>query len=163
MSSGSGIPPNAATLALIDELRKNSSRYLFATFKIQGTEIVPDESYPGNDSDAKEFSSLRASGDEAVAKVFEKTLWPKFVNNVTAADGPRFAIIDFYSVNQEGRIIRQLVSIGWCSDKTKAKDKMTFASTKTSFEGKINIGKKYQANDHSDLEYSTVFESIQAK
>jgi len=163
MSSGSGIPPNAATLALIDELRKNSSRYLFGTFKIQGTEIVPDSTYPSSDSDAKEFASLRSSGDESVAKVFEKTLWPKFVENVTNADGPRFAVIDFYSVNAEGRIIRQLVSVGWCSDKTKAKDKMTFASTKTSFEGKINIGKKYQANDHSDLEYATVFEAIQQK
>jgi hypothetical protein len=37
----------------------------------------------------------------------------------------------------------------------------TFASTKTAFEVKINIGKKYQANDESDLEYSTVFESLQ--
>jgi len=163
MSSGSGIPPSAATLALIDELRKNSSKYLFATFKIQGTEIVPDSSYPSSDADAKEFQALRASGDEAVAKVFEKDLWTKFVNFVTAADGPRFAIVDFYSINTEGRIIRQLVSVGWCSDKTKAKDKMTFASTKTSFEGKINIGKKYQANDQSDLEYQTVYDSITSK
>jgi len=161
MSSGSGIPPSSATLALIDELRKNSSRYLFALFKIQGTEIVPDATYPSGDDN--EFKNLRSQGDESVAKVFEKQLWPKFVDLVTSADGPRFAVIDFYSINQEGRILRQLVSVGWCSDKTKAKDKMTFASTKTAFEGKINIGKKYQANDHSDLEYATVFESIQAK
>lgn len=50
-----------------------------------------------------------------------------------------------------------------CPDKgTTAKAKMTFASTKTAFENKINIGKKYQANDDSDLEYSAVFTSIQA-
>ena len=39
---------------------------------------------------------------------------------------------------------------------------MTFASTKTAFESKINIGKKYQANDISDLEYQTVYEFVSA-
>jgi len=163
MSSGSGIPPSAATLARIDELRKNSSKLLFATFKIVGQEIVPDAVYPNTADEEKRFAALKASGDEAVAKVFESELWPDFVNNVTNADGPRFAVLDFYSVNSEGRILRQLVSIGWCSDKTKPQQKMTFASTKTSFEGKINIGKKYMANDQADLEYASVAEVMRQK
>jgi hypothetical protein len=37
------------------------------------------------------------------------------------------------------------MSVGWCPDKgTPAKQKMIFGSTKTAFEQKINIGKKYQ-------------------
>jgi len=158
MSAGSGIPPSSETLALIDELRKNNSKYLFATFKVEGTQIVPDKAFTSDEQ--KEFAALKSSGDEAVAKAFKGTLWPKFVDNVTSADGPRFAVIDFYSINKEGRILRSLTSVGWCSDKSAAKVKMMFASTKTAFEGKINIGKKYQANDQSDLEYDTVFESI---
>jgi len=158
MSAGSGIPPSSATLALIDDIRKNNSKYLFATFKVEGTEIVPDTSFSTDDQ--KEFAALKSSGDEAVAKSFKSTLWPKFVSLLENAAGPRFAVIDFYSVNKEGRIIRNLTSVGWCSDKSPAKVKMMFASTKTAFEGKINIGKKYQANDVSDLEYDVVYESI---
>jgi len=57
--------------------------------------------------------------------------------------------------------VKTLVSIGWCPDRgVPAKQKMTFASTKTAFEAKINIGKKYQANDPSDLEYKTVFDFV---
>jgi len=56
------------------------------------------------------------------------------------------------------------VSVSWCPDKgTPARTKMTFASTKTAFENRINIGKKYGANDFADLEYSTVYEAVQAK
>jgi len=158
MSAGSGIMPTSETLTLIDDLRKNNSKYLFATFKVSGTTIIPDYSF--STDDRKEFASLKASGDEAVAKAFKTTLWPQFIELLTAADGPRFSVIDFYSINKEGRILRNLVSIGWCSDKNPAKVKMTFASTKTAFEAKINIGKKWQANDQSDLEYDTVYEAI---
>jgi len=105
---------------------------------------------------------LKAQGDAAVAAAFEKDVWPEFVKVLTAADGPRFAVIDFTYQTKDGRIQKTLLSVGWCPDKgTTAKAKMTFASTKTAFEVKINIGKKYQANDESDLEYATVFDSIQ--
>jgi len=40
---------------------------------------------------------------------------------------------------------------------------MTFASTKTSFDGKINVGKKYQANDVADLEFAAVLETVKSK
>jgi len=107
-------------------------------------------------------AALKSQGDQAIAQQFEKTIWPQFVKTLTSANGPRFAVIDFTYSTKDGRIQKTLVSVGWCPDKgTPAKQKMTFASTKTSFEVKINIGKKYQANDESDLEYATVFESIQ--
>jgi hypothetical protein len=86
MSAGSGIAPNAATLALVDEMRKTSCC--------------------------------------------------KQINNDSS----------------NASVKRVLCSISWCPDKgTPAKVKMTFASTKTAFETKINVGKKFQANDISDI------------
>jgi len=71
--------------------------------------------------------------------------------------------VDFAYLNKEDRFINVLTSISYCPDKgTPAKQKMSFASTKTAFEAKINIGKKYNANDLSDLEYSTIFEALTA-
>ena len=150
----SGITPNAETLANVDELKKNNSKWFFATFKVDGVSIVPDQTWGE--------AGLKAQGDAAVAAAFEKQVWPEFVKALTSADGPRFAVVDFTYMTKDGRIQKTLLSLGWCPDKgTSAKAKMTFASTKTAFETKINIGKKYQANDESDLEYATVFESLQ--
>jgi len=154
MSAGSGILPNQETINQVDELRKNNSKFFFATFKVEGVSIVPDKTYSNAD--------LKSQGDAAVAAGFEKQIWPEFVKTLVGSDGPRFAVIDFTYTTKDGRIQKSLVSVGWCPDKgTPAKLKMTFASTKTTFETKINIGKKYQANDESDLEYASVFESIQ--
>jgi len=159
MSAGSGISPTPETLAIVAELRKNHSKYLFALFKIDGTKVVPDLQYPES---ADETKAIRSS-DDAFAKAFKDTVWPAFIAAIEAADGPRFAVIDFAFNHPDGRVVRVLTSIGWCSDKgVPAKTKMTFASTKTAFESKINIGKKYQANDISDLEYQTVYEFVSA-
>lgn len=160
MSSGSGIPPTQETLALVDELRKNNSRYIFALFKIDGNQVIPADKWPHAEEDVQHFQSLKSQGDENVARNFEKQIWPKFVAALEKADGPRFAVIDFSHVTNDGRVVRTLTSIGYCTDRTPAKHKMAFASTKTAFEAKINIGKKYQANDPSDLEYPTVFEAL---
>jgi len=154
MAAASGISPTAETLAVVDELRKNNSKYFFASFKVDGTTIVPDHTH----SDA----ALKAKGDAEIAANFKDTIWTAFVSHLTSANGPRFAVIDFVYLTKDGRIQKSLVSVGWCPDKgTPAKQKMTFASTKTAFEVKINIGKKYQANDESDLEFAQVFEAIQ--
>jgi len=163
MSAGSGITPNAATLALVDELRKNNSKYVYALFKVSGIEVIPDVQYPSSDEDAKTVAGLKKAGDVAYADSFKNTIWPKFVAAVENSDGPRFGVIDFTYVTTEGRIVKALVSVSYCPDKgTTAKLKMTFASTKTAFETKINVGKKYQANDISDLEFSSVFEYIKS-
>jgi len=157
MSQGSGIAPTPETLSIVDELRRNNSKYIFALFKIDGTKIVPDVQYP---STPEETKTIRSS-DEAFAKNFKDQVWPAFLQAVEKADGPRFAVIDFAFNHADGRVVRVLTSIGWCPDKgVSAKTKMTFASTKTAFESKINIGKKYQANDVSDLEYPTVYEFV---
>lgn len=154
MAAASGITPTSETLATVDELRKNNSKYFFATFKVDGESIVPDSTFS--------LPDLKSQGDAAVAAAFEKQIWPEFVKTVTSADGPRFAVVDFTYTTKDGRIQKTLLSVGWCPDKgTTAKQRMMFASTKTAFEVKINIGKKYQANDESDLEYESVFESIQ--
>jgi len=106
--------------------------------------------------------NLKKQGDMAIAQAFEKDVWPHFVKTLTASDGPRFAVIDFVYLTKDGRIQKTLVSVGWCPDKnTPARQKMTFAATKTAFEVKINIGKKYQANDEADLEYQSVMDAIQ--
>jgi len=160
MSSGSGIPPTAETLAVVDELRKNNSKYIFALFKIDGNEVVPAGHWPSSEDDIKLIQGLKSQGDLAVATAFEKQIWPKFVSLVEKADGPRFTVIDFSHPTTDGRIVRTLTSIGYCTDRTPPRSKMAFASTKTAFESKINIGKKYQANDPSDLEYPTVFEAL---
>jgi len=144
MSAGSGILPTADTLALVDELRKNNSKYVFGLFKVHGDTIIPDTSY-----EAKSGSS------------FKDDVWPAFIKALDAAGGPRFAVIDFSYTSKDGRQVRTLASVGWCPDKgVPAKEKMTFASTKTAFEAKINLGKKYQANDESDLEFQTVLDFI---
>jgi len=157
MSAGSGISPTPETLSIVDELRRNQSKYIFALFKIDGTKVVPDYQYPES---ADETKSIRSS-DENYAKNFKDQVWPAFLSSIEKADGPRFAVIDFAFVHPDGKAVRMLTSIGWCPDKgNSAKTKMTFASTKTSFEAKINIGKKYHANDISDLEYNTVYESL---
>lgn len=153
----SGIQPTSETLNIVDELRKNNSKYIFALFKIDNTTIVPDSQYPENADDTK---AIRSS-DDAYAKNFKDQVWPAFLAAMEKADGPRFSVIDFAFRHADGRVVRVLTSIGWCPDRgTSAKTKMTFASTKTAFEAKINIGKKYQANDVSDLEYQTVYDFV---
>jgi hypothetical protein len=164
MSAGSGILPNAATLALVDELRKNSTKLVFALFRVEGVEVVPDVQFPSTPDEQAKVAGFKSGGDEAYAKGFETNVWPLFVKAMENAVGPRFAVIDFAFTNAEGRIIRQLVSVSWCPDKgTPARVKMTFASTKTAFENRINVGKKYGANDFADLEYKTVYENITQK
>jgi len=154
MAAASGIAPTAETLAVVDELRKHNSKHFFATFKVDGTTIVPDQAW----GDA----ALKAKPDSELAGHFKDSVWKEFVKVLTTADGPRFGVIDFTYITKDGRTQKTLLSLGWCPDKgTPPKQKMTFASTKTAFEVKINIGKKYQANDESDLEYQQVFESIQ--
>jgi len=144
MSAGSGILPTSDTLAVVDELRKNNSKWVFGLFKVSGSEIIPDTQY-----EAKSGAN------------FEKDVWPAFVKALDGAGGPRFAVIDFSYKTKDERQARTLTSIGWCPDKgVPAKEKMTFASTKTAFEAKINLGKKYQANDESDLEYQTVLDFV---
>lgn len=161
MSSGSGIAPTQETLAVVDELRKNNSKFVFALFKIDGNHVVPSEQWPHSESDISLFQGIKSNGgDLSVAHAFEKQIWPKFVSVLERADGPRFAVIDFSHATTDGRVVRTLTSIGYCTDRTPPRSKMTFASTKTAFEAKINIGKKYQANDPSDLEYPTVFEAL---
>ena len=155
----SGIQPTPEALTIVDELRKNNSKYLFALFKIDGTKVVPDVQYPET---AEETKAIRSS-DVEFAKSFKDTVWPAYVKAVEAADGPRFSVIDFAFPHPDGRIVRVLTSISWCPDKgVPAKTKMTFASTKTAFESKINIGKKYPANDISDLEYQAVYDFVSA-
>jgi len=156
MSAGSGIAPNAETLALVEELRKKSSKYRFATFKIEKTSVVIDRKFPES-SDELATCSRYASTDEELAKNFESHIWPAFLNSLETADGPRFGVVDFAFVNKEGSIKKILAVISYCNDKTAtARVKMTFASTRTSFENKINIGKKYSANDFSELEFDAV-------
>jgi hypothetical protein len=131
-------------LETVDELRKNNSKYAFGLFKVEGNQVVPDTQY-----EAKSGSN------------FQSDVWPAFVKACEGAGGPRFAVIDFSYTTKDGRQAKTLTSIGWCPDKgVPAKEKMTFASTKTAFEAKINIGKKYQANDESDLEFQTVLDFV---
>jgi len=164
MSAGSGILPSAATLAVVDDLRKNSTKLVFALFKVEGIEVIPDRSFPSSADETSKVAKWKEGGDENYAKNFQSTVWPDFVKAIEGSTGPRFAVVDFAFTNNEGRIIRQLVSVSWCPDKgTPARTKMAFASTKTAFENRINIGKKYAANDFADLEYSTVFETVAAK
>jgi hypothetical protein len=136
---------------------------VYALFKVQGTEVVPDIQFPSNDDEAKEIAAAKKAGDVQYADTFKSKVWGKFVSAVENADGPRFGVIDFTYVTSEGRIVKNLVSVSYCPDKgTSAKLKMTFASTKTAFETKINVGKKFQANDISDLEFDTVFEYVKS-
>ena len=97
----------------MDELRKNHSKYLFALFKIDGTKVVPAQQYPETPEETK---AIRTS-DDAFAKAFKDTVWPAFVQAIEAADGPRFAVIDFAFNHPDGRVVRVLTSIGWCADK----------------------------------------------
>ncbi len=138
----SGIAPTSETLAIIDELRKNNSKFVYGLFKVDKNSIIPDQQH------------------EAKSGVEFQDVWKSFVSTLENC-GPRFAVIDFSYKSKDDRQVRTLVSIGWCPDKgVPAKEKMTFASTKTAFEAKIDIGKKYQANDASDLEYQTVLEFV---
>ena len=83
----SGISPNQETLAQVEELRKNNSKYFFATFKVDGVEIVPDVQY-GN-------PEVKALTEGALTDAFKSTVWPEFVKTLTTANGPRFGVIDF--------------------------------------------------------------------
>jgi len=159
MSAPSGITPTSATLALVEELRKNTTKYVFALFKVEGTEVVPDTTYPAE----SEIATIAAEkkSDTGYAESFKAKHWKSFIAAVERANGPRFGVIDFTYFTSEGRLVKQLVVISYCPDKgTPARMKMTFASTKTAFETKINVGKKYQANDVSDLEFDAVLEYI---
>lgn len=110
----------------------------------------------------QKIQALKADGGDAgVARGFQSTIWPVFVSQMENANGPRFGVIDFSYISKDDRTVRHLVVISYCPDKgVTAKQKMTFASTKTSFETKINIGKKYQANDLADLEYQAVYDVV---
>src|SRR3978361_1280582 len=91
------------------------------------------------------------------------SVYPNFLKAIESADGPRYGLIDFAYQSDDGRIVKNLAIISVCFDKnTPAKTKMIFASTKTAIEMKFNIGKKYTANDASDLEFPTVFDYIKS-
>jgi len=160
MSAGSGIVPSSETLALVEELRKKSSKFRFATFKIDKTAVVPDRKFPDSESE-HQICATYAATDEALATNFELQIYPHLLSSFEKADGPRFAVVDFAFYNKEGSIKKILAVISFCNDKTSpARVKMTFASTRTAFENKINIGKKYGANDFSELEFSTVKQEL---
>jgi len=164
MSAGSGISPSSATLGLVDEIRKNNTKYVFGLFKVSGTEVIPDSLFPSTDNDAKEVAAEKKEGDVKYAEYFKTKYWPKFIAAVAAAGGPRFGVVDFCFITDEGRFVKNLVSVSYCPDKgTPAREKMTFASTKTAFEAKINVGKKVAANDVADLEYASVLDTVKAK
>jgi len=161
MAAASGITPTQDTLNLVEELRKNNSKLCFALFKVEGTTIVPEYQFPDHSAEGQTAADLKTKGDAALAAGFKDHIWPAFVKKLANAPGPRFAVIDFARATADGRIAKTLVSVSWCSDRaSSAREKMTFASTKTAFEVKINVGKKHQANDESDLEYDAVHEVV---
>jgi len=159
MSAGSGIAPNSETLSVVEELRKKSSKFRFATFKIVGTNVVPDRLYPSTESEISEVAAY-TTNDQLLAENFQAKIWPVVMRTMESAEGPRFCIVDFAFINKEGSIKKILACISFCSDKQPARVKMTFSSTRTAFENKVNIGKKYGANDIAELEYATVKESL---
>jgi len=162
MSAGSGISPSNESLQIVDDLRKHNTKLIYALFKIQGVEVVPDVIYPSTEEEIQEAAELKKS-DATYAQQFKSTVYPKFIQAIEAAGGPRYGLIDFAYTPDDGRIVKNLAIISVCYDKnTPAKTKMVFASTKTALEMKFNIGKKYTANDPSDLEYGTVFEAIRS-
>jgi len=146
----------------VDELRKHNTKLVYALFKISGVEVVPDVVYPGNEEESQEVQQLKKS-DADYAAHFKTNVYPKFIKAIEAADGPRYGLIDFAYATDDGRIVKNLAIISVCFDRTTPpKTKMVFASTKTALEMKFNIGKKYTANDPSDLEYNTVFDYIKS-
>jgi len=162
MSAGSGIAPSTESLQIVDELRRHNTKLVFALFKIQGIEVVPDVVYPTTEDEVAEVQQLKKS-DAEYASQFKSTVYPKFIKAIEAADGPRYGLIDFAYPTDDGRIVKNLAIISVCFDRTTpAKTKMVFASTKTALEMKFNIGKKYTANDPSELEYNTVFDYIKS-
>jgi len=159
MSAGSGIAPSAETLSVVEELRKKSSKYRFATFKISGTSVVPCRKYPENEDEVKYVNAF-GSTDQGLAENFEKMIWPKVLEAISNPLEPRFIVVDFAFMNSEGSIKKILAVLSYCSDKCPARVKMMFASTRTAFENKINIGKKYGANDLSEMEYKSVKDAL---
>lgn len=147
----SGIAPSVETLESIEGLRSNKSVVFFATFKIDDEcrNIVPDVEYTDED--------LKGAGESACIDEFESRVWPHLVSTLVAAEGPRYAVVDFHYRTADVRAQRSLISLGWCPRGATAKAKMIFAATKTAFEQKIDISRKYQANDEAALEYKEVY------
>jgi len=162
MSAGSGIAPSNDSLQIVDEIRKHNTKLVYALFKIQGIEVVPDTVYPSTAEEQQEVAELKKS-DAGYAAAFKTHVYPKFLKAIESADGPRYGLIDFAYTTDDGRIVKNLAIISVCFDRsTPPKTKMVFASTKTALEMKFNIGKKYTANDPSELEYDTVFDYIKS-
>ena len=65
--------PTNETLAIVDEIRKNNSKFAFALFKVEGNAVVPDMEFP--------IGNLKAKGEEDYCRNFEHTVGRKLTQH----------------------------------------------------------------------------------
>ena len=70
----------------MDEIRKHNTKLVYALFKIQGIEVVPDTVYPSTAEEQQEVAELKKS-DAGYAAAFKTHVYPKFLKAIESADG----------------------------------------------------------------------------
>lgn len=76
-------------------------------------------------------------------------------------DEPRFIIMDYEHVNNDGLVLNKIIFIHWCPDVSRVNLKMVYASTKENFRKKmVGIFKELQASTPDDLTVASINQSI---
>jgi cofilin len=79
-------------------------------------------------------------------------------------DQCRYGVFDAVFTTKDGQQRDKIVFFMWSPDKAKMKQKMVYASSKDALKKALGEGvaKEIQANDHGDLAWSNVLETLQS-
>jgi len=131
----------------------NDHKLDFCLFEIVKDQVVPAGQFPEEERKGK------AQVDGDVIENFKGKIFPAFEASLTGSKAPRYATIEFH-YESEGRPSDKLVSVYWCPQTAKVKDKMVSASTFQPFCQAINAQKKVQATDASQITYEAILGQI---
>jgi hypothetical protein len=122
-------------------------------FEITKNEVIPSGHFPPEERKGK------AQIDGDVIENFKANIFPTFEAVLIGSASPKYATIEFH-YEHEGRPTDKIVSVYWCPNNAKVKDKMVSASTFQPFCQAVNAQKKLQATDASQITYAAVLAQI---
>jgi len=131
----------------------NDHKLDFALFEIVKDAVVPAGQFPDEERKGK------AAVDGDVIENFKGKIFPAFEASLIGSKAPRYATIEFH-FEAEGRPTDKIVSVYWCPQSAKVKDKMVSASTFQPFCQAVNAQKKIQATDASQITYEYILQQI---
>lgn len=149
----SGIKVAADTLKeFTDSMTKRSSqKFDYMIFEIQKREGKRFEEVVTTDT-ADLGSSKEKVGDKDLKGVTPE--WYSFIERLSQDNHPKFGVCYLEYQTKDGRSANKLFFVYWCSEDSKASEKMKYSSTKQSVTKSFGSALVIvQASDKDDLDY----------